>query len=148
MECFSELAIAQDNVGLAVQLAAAAAELRRAANLPETSARRTDRLLSAAAGLDQRVVAELWAAGAALSSDAAVVLALDGTDMPAPAEAELTARELEIAAAITRGLSNKAIGDELGIASTTVARHIANIMGKLGVTSRLQIAAWAAGRGD
>jgi DNA-binding NarL/FixJ family response regulator len=60
---------------------------------------------------------------------------------------ELTAREAEIAAAITRGLSNKAIGDELGIAQATVARHIANIMGKLGCNSRVQVASWAVERG-
>ena len=147
LECFSGLAIAQGKAELAVQLAAAAAALRREANFPEASAARTERLL-AAAGLDQSVVAELWAAGSALTSDAGVALALDGTEAPGQAEAELTARELEIAAAITRGLSNKAIGDELGIATTTVARHVANIMGKLGFTSRLQVARWAAERAD
>ncbi len=62
--------------------------------------------------------------------------------MLATRKPELTVRELEIAALITRGLSNRVIADELGISSATVARHIANIMAKLGFTSRLQIAAW------
>jgi len=147
LECFAELAIAQGSPELAVQLAAAAAALRQAASLPEAPASRTERLLEAAAGLDQGAVSELWAAGSALSSDAAAALALGVPDARAAAAAELTARELEIAAAITRGLSNKAIGDELGIASTTVARHVANIMRKLGVSSRVQVAGWAAERG-
>jgi len=147
LECFAELAVASDNAELAVQLAAAAAALRRAASLPEASAGRNRQLMTATAGIDQDVREQLWAAGSALTSEEAVALALSHTDAEEPGEAELTARELEVAAAVTRGLSNRAIGDELGIASTTVARHIANIMGKLGVTSRLQIARWAAGRG-
>jgi DNA-binding NarL/FixJ family response regulator len=42
--------------------------------------------------------------------------------------------------------SNKAIAGELSISPTTAARHIANIMAKLGFTSRTQIAAWVADR--
>ncbi|MFD0470669.1 response regulator transcription factor [Nonomuraea thailandensis] len=55
----------------------------------------------------------------------------------------LTSRELEIAGLLTRGLSNRAIAEELVISPATVARHIANIMEKLGYTSRAQIAVWA-----
>ena len=51
----------------------------------------------------------------------------------------LTAREREVAALLTRGLSNRAIAGELVISPATVARHIANIMEKLGYTSRAQI---------
>jgi predicted ATPase/DNA-binding CsgD family transcriptional regulator len=54
----------------------------------------------------------------------------------------LTARELEIAALVARGRRNKAIAEELVISPATVARHIANIMLKLGFQSRAQIAAW------
>ncbi len=146
LECFAALAIAQDSPGLAVQLAAAAAALRREANLPDAPAGRTERLLSAAAGLGESAVSGHWAAGSMLSSDAAVALALDSPDVT-DAVTELTAREAEIAAAITRGLSNKAIGDELGIAQATVARHIANIMLKLGCSSRVQVASWAVEHG-
>jgi DNA-binding NarL/FixJ family response regulator len=60
----------------------------------------------------------------------------------------LTARELEIAGLLTRGLSNRAIAEELVISPATVARHIANIMEKLGYTSRAQIAVWAADHSD
>ena len=57
----------------------------------------------------------------------------------------LTPRELEIARLIASGRSNKAIGAELVISPATVARHVANIMAKLGFRSRAQIAAWITG---
>jgi DNA-binding NarL/FixJ family response regulator len=58
--------------------------------------------------------------------------------------AALTPREREVVALIARGYSNKAIADELVISPSTAARHVANIMGKLGFTSRTQVAWWAA----
>ena len=57
----------------------------------------------------------------------------------------LTPRELEIAGLIAGGRSNKAIAAELVISPATVARHVANIMAKLGFRSRAQIAAWITG---
>jgi DNA-binding CsgD family transcriptional regulator len=56
----------------------------------------------------------------------------------------LTPREREIVALIAAGLSNRAIAAELVISPATAARHVANILGKLGFTSRAQIAAWGA----
>ena len=58
----------------------------------------------------------------------------------------LTPRELQIAMLVARGLSNKAIAEELVISPATAARHVANIFTKLGFTSRAQLAAWVAGR--
>ena len=51
-------------------------------------------------------------------------------------------REREIVALIAAGRSNKGIGEELGISPATAARHVANILLKLGFSSRAQIAAW------
>ena len=45
---------------------------------------------------------------------------------------------------IARGLSNRAIAEELVISPATAARHVANILGKLGLNSRAQVAAWTA----
>jgi predicted ATPase/DNA-binding CsgD family transcriptional regulator len=56
----------------------------------------------------------------------------------------LTPREREIVALVVAGRSNKAIAEELFISPATAARHIANILAKLGFTSRTQVAAWAA----
>jgi DNA-binding NarL/FixJ family response regulator len=47
---------------------------------------------------------------------------------------------------VAEGRSNKAIAEELSISPTTAARHVANILAKLGFTSRTQIAAWVAGQ--
>jgi predicted ATPase/DNA-binding CsgD family transcriptional regulator len=64
---------------------------------------------------------------------------------PGPAAgALLTSRELQIAQLVARGLSNRGIADELTISPATAARHVANIFGKLGFTSRSQVAAWVA----
>ena len=60
------------------------------------------------------------------------------------AASTLTPREREIAGLIARGLSNRAIADELVISQATVARHVANILTKLGFSSRAQVAAWMA----
>jgi non-specific serine/threonine protein kinase len=56
----------------------------------------------------------------------------------------LTSREQEIAALLAQGLSNKAIAKSLVIAQRTAETHVANIMVKLGLTSRSQVAAWVA----
>ena len=53
----------------------------------------------------------------------------------------LTERELNVARAIGRGLSNAEIAAELFISITTVKTHISRIMEKLQVSNRVQIAA-------
>ena len=57
------------------------------------------------------------------------------TEPEAPA-CDLTERELTMLAAISRGLSTKAISRELWIAEKTVKFHLTNIYRKLGVTNR------------
>ena len=56
----------------------------------------------------------------------------------------LTSREQEIAVLLAQGLSNKAIAKSLVIAQRTAETHVANILVKLGLTSRSQVAAWVA----
>jgi DNA-binding CsgD family transcriptional regulator len=58
--------------------------------------------------------------------------------------AALTTREREIARLLAQGLSNKAIAKTLVIAQRTAETHVANILAKLGLTSRSQVAAWVA----
>jgi predicted ATPase/DNA-binding CsgD family transcriptional regulator len=59
----------------------------------------------------------------------------------------LTAREREVAALVTQGLSNSAIASELFVTVRTVEAHITHILRKLGFSSRAQVAAWAIDRG-
>jgi len=69
----------------------------------------------------------------------------------APASADpidsLSPREREILAQIARGASNKEIARALAIAETTVKIHVQHILRKLALTSRVQAAVYAAGRG-
>jgi DNA-binding NarL/FixJ family response regulator len=57
--------------------------------------------------------------------------------------ASLTARERDVLACVARGLSNRAIADELGMAERTARTHVSNILAKLGLTSRTQAALFA-----
>jgi len=57
---------------------------------------------------------------------------------------ELSAREQSIVAMIAKGHSNKQISQELFISERTVKHHLTNIFGKLGLSTRLQLASFAA----
>lgn len=91
-----------------------------------------------------------FAEGAAYSLDQALALALgdgEGPDesQPPPAVgagtvAGLTRREREIAGLIAQGLSNREIAARLVISSRTAETHVGNILNKLGLTSRAQVA--------
>src|SRR5690606_37942751 len=63
------------------------------------------------------------------------VRVLSGEGRPSGA-GDLTARELEILRLVATGASNRHIADTLVISDKTVARHVANIFTKLGVSSR------------
>lgn len=58
----------------------------------------------------------------------------------------LTRREQEVAALIAAGRSNREIAGELNLSPRTVEVHVSNIMGKLGLVTRSQVAVWAAER--
>jgi predicted ATPase/DNA-binding NarL/FixJ family response regulator len=77
--------------------------------------------------------------GARLGAREAVAFALKET--PAGA-GSLSAREIEVAARIHQGMINRDIADELVLSVRTVDSHVQRILGKLGFTSRAQIAAW------
>jgi DNA-binding NarL/FixJ family response regulator len=51
-------------------------------------------------------------------------------------DADLTERELSVLRALSRGLSNKAIGHEFWVTEQTVKFHLGNIYRKLGVANR------------
>jgi DNA-binding NarL/FixJ family response regulator len=60
----------------------------------------------------------------------------------------MTHREREVIALIAVGLSNKEIATHLNIATDTVKSHVRNVMDKLALHSRLQIAAYAHSHDD
>ena len=64
------------------------------------------------------------------------------------AEVRMTQREREVVGLIATGMSNKEIATRLSIATDTVKSHVRNIMDKLALHSRLQIAAYAHGQSE
>src|ERR1700722_11136951 len=60
-----------------------------------------------------------------------------------PKEYGLTRREVDIITKIASGQSNKEVGEEFAISERTVKHHLTNIFGKVGVSSRLQLALFA-----
>ncbi len=59
----------------------------------------------------------------------------------------LTNRELQVLRHVALGLSNREIGQSLGISIETVKEHVQNILRKLDVNDRTQAAVWAVRRG-
>jgi DNA-binding NarL/FixJ family response regulator len=56
---------------------------------------------------------------------------------------ELTEREREVLRLVADGLDNAEIAQVLFLSPTTVKRHVASIVRKLGVSNRIQAAIWA-----
>jgi predicted ATPase/DNA-binding NarL/FixJ family response regulator len=158
LESCAAFAAREGDAERAVMLAAASTGLRATSGLPPLPRVRADRYLAAVRRLDEGAAALLWARGMALSPQAAIDLAIEqalraprprstpGVTSASTSPGGLTPRELEIAALIANGRSNKAIAAELVISPATAARHIANIMSKLDFRSRAQIAAWITDR--
>jgi DNA-binding CsgD family transcriptional regulator/tetratricopeptide (TPR) repeat protein len=166
LEGFATVAAAESRPERAVRLLGAARAMRERIDEASSPSRRAslERLLEAArAAMGEEACGAAWAAGHAMPPQEAVVEALaDRESAPAartPRVASamsresaarldiLTTRELEVAALVARGLSNRQIADELVVADRTVHAHIGNILGKLAFRSRAQIAAWAVEQG-
>ena len=92
--------------------------------------------------------AALFRGGAGLPLDLVVTLAVaDADELPATARTPrlpglLTGREQQIAALVGQGMSNRDIAQQLGISKRTVDAHLEHIFGKLGISSRVQLATW------
>ena len=60
--------------------------------------------------------------------------------------ADLTPSERRVLELIGDGLSNREIGERLGVAEKTVKNHITSLLSKMGLQRRTQVAAWVAGQ--
>ena len=60
--------------------------------------------------------------------------------------ADLTPSERRVLDLIGDGLSNREIGERLGVAEKTVKNHISSLLSKMGLQRRTQVAAWVAGQ--
>lgn len=106
--------------------------------LPKSTPR--DDLLAA---LRQILAGQVYLPADILRRPAAAPTALQGSGATAgialeTALSQLTAKQLQVLACLSRGESNKAIARELAIAETTVKTHVSAILRKLGVSSRVQ----------
>ncbi|MGN6793164.1 MAG: ATP-binding protein [Streptosporangiaceae bacterium] len=154
LQALAALASALGEAAQAVKLAGAAqaASEAIAGQSSASASRRLARLVDEAnESLGPDVTSSLLAEGRAMSPHRAAQLLTAPAPSAAPARSEpngpLTSREFEIATLAVSGLSNREIAERLFIAQTTVARHIANIFGKLELSSRAQLAVWMAEHG-
>ena len=170
LEAFAALAAARQQPERAARLAGAACQLRESLGHGTGIGARIEEVLEFARGrLGASAAAALFAEGREVTADDAVGFALGpDQDQPVPGpsaatepawthparlaggvhrgpspQTPLTPREHEIVTLIAQGLSNRKIADELVISPATVARHVANILAKLGFSSRTQVASWA-----
>jgi DNA-binding NarL/FixJ family response regulator len=118
--------------------------------------------LSVSPGRGQRVIAvgshqsrDVYTSiSASISADSSIaeliaVMSTSAAGHPLPSVSDgdnaamLTSRELEVLRVLLTGASVAAMGEYLGIATSTVRTHIQNVLVKLDVNSRAEAAAWA-----
>jgi predicted ATPase/DNA-binding CsgD family transcriptional regulator len=95
-----------------------------------------------------------WAVGRASPPDEGIGLAIACAEpaagpggMVSVSGVQLTPRELEVAGLVGRGHSNKEIAASLVVSLRTAEAHVTNVLNKLGLRSRAQLAVWAAEHG-
>jgi DNA-binding CsgD family transcriptional regulator len=157
LDDFAWVAYVRDQARLAARLVGAADGLRRAVGQTVDALSMRDRealVASLHVRLGDTYEAE-YALGTALSADQAIGEALE---LAAPSAldsgptrsgrtrqdklAPLSPREREVAALAAQGLMNRQIAERLVISERTVEAHIAHILAKLGMASRVQLTAW------
>jgi predicted ATPase/class 3 adenylate cyclase/DNA-binding CsgD family transcriptional regulator len=168
-----QIAVAAGHAGHSVPLFGAAEALLQAASAHLDPADRPpyERAVEAArAALSERDFTAAWARGQAMSLDEAISTGLEVHDLvqsTVPTDASSTSaenaasagtgtkrsplalsrRELEVAALIAQGRTNREIADALVISQRTAETHVDHILTKLGFGSRAQVAAWAVEQG-
>jgi non-specific serine/threonine protein kinase len=155
LEVLAWVAAAQQRPRRAAWLLGAAGALRDRAGVRlsgkpqmEELHRQVDKQVSDALSAEQYAV--LHRRGARCPLETVVKAAMGGEDdLRTPragdrqaAASTLTERQQQIAVLVTEGLSNKDIAERLVISKRTVDSHIEHILAKLGVSSRIQVAAW------
>ncbi len=159
-EGLAGVACAQGQSVRAVRLFGAAETARQVIGTPLPTGIRMDYdrdLAMTRAQLDPSSFEEAWAAGRRMTLEQAAEYARATTVQPEPPRTQrqaakelyggLTAREREVAALVAQGKSNRQIAELLVISERTATTHVANILSKLGFSSRTQIAGWVAAKG-
>lgn len=100
-------------------------------------------LLKTVRGAEITDVIKAVAAGRQLLDERTVTRRRADHDDPT---ADLTPSERKVLELIGDGLSNREIGEKLGVAEKTVKNHITALLAKMGLQRRTQVAAWVAGQ--
>lgn len=138
--------LAEGDATKAAAAAQSAADAWNALGIPYETAR--SRVL---AGRALQAVGESSAARSEFDAARAILLELgahpDLETLPSRAGDRhgglLTDRELEVLRLVSTGLTNRAIAEHLSLSEKTVARHLSNIYGKLGLSTRAAATAYA-----
>jgi predicted ATPase/DNA-binding SARP family transcriptional activator/DNA-binding CsgD family transcriptional regulator len=140
----------------AARLWGAAGALREEIGVPLQPENRTvlaPYLVAARSDLGEAAWQTALAEGRAMSPDRAIEYSLSVDEPASPSRRPvgdtgvLSAREEEVAALVSQGLTNRQIASELSISEHTVATHITRILKRLGLNSRSRLSAWATERG-
>jgi predicted ATPase/DNA-binding CsgD family transcriptional regulator len=115
-------------------------------SMPAVREARLEQLLAPARKQLGSAAAQIMAEGRRMSLAEAVSYAL--ADEPEEVwrsgpRRTLTRRELEVAALVAQGLTNRGIASRLHLSVRTVDTHVDHILAKLGFSNRAQLVAWA-----
>ena len=100
-------------------------------------------LLKTVRGAEITEVIKAVAAGRVLLDERTVTRRRADHDDPT---ADLTPSERKVLELIGDGMSNREMGDKLGVAEKTVKNHITSLLAKMGMQRRTQVTAWVAGQ--
>jgi DNA-binding CsgD family transcriptional regulator/tetratricopeptide (TPR) repeat protein len=142
----------------ALRLAGASSALRQALGVPLRAAPQSSLdagLAPAWKALSAQLAEAAWQQGRGLSVEEAIGLVLEPMTPAAEPDpvsvgevlSQLTPREREVAALVARGLTNRQIAAALVISERTADVHVSNILNKLTLNSRAQLAAWVVRHG-
>jgi predicted ATPase/DNA-binding CsgD family transcriptional regulator len=151
LECLALVGAARRQLHLTPRLLGAAEVLReriRSLQLPSERASLAPAIDQARSRLGEAAFSAAWALGRATPLDTTLELASAAPAPEPPAGPPiLSARELEVVALIAQGLTNRQIADQLVISERTTHAHVRNILDKLDLASRTQVATWAVRHG-
>jgi predicted ATPase/DNA-binding CsgD family transcriptional regulator/Tfp pilus assembly protein PilF len=148
LDLMAEAARAGGQPERAARLLGATEALREARAMPLGALERGEReaAVSRLRGeLDSRAFATAWATGRVLPleqviDEAMAVVPAEAAAAPAPGGArsriDLTKRERQVLRLLVAGQADKEIATALGVSRRTASKHVAAILGKLGVASR------------
>jgi DNA-binding CsgD family transcriptional regulator/tetratricopeptide (TPR) repeat protein len=157
LEGFACVAGAKGDAERAARLWGAAQTLHETKGIPRDTdflAEADARISDVQSGMGEEEWEEAWSKGRAMTLDEAVCYALEEEEETDPLTTSalgepsagqphvvLTRREKEVASLIARRLTNRHIASQLMVSEYTVNNHVANILKKLDLHSREQVAA-------